>query len=138
VAKRKIPRPHRDSNPDCPDRPARSLVAIPTKLSLLWFVLNFLILMVYSWLIINMEIFVSNCLNSCYQRSTSARDEPGRRVQRGERLLHRTWRYRENFCAQKRRRRSKKTNTFTQDGRPLPGDRIGNLLNVSQTQYRSH
>jgi hypothetical protein len=33
VAKRKIPIPRRNSNPDRLDRPARSLVAIPTELS---------------------------------------------------------------------------------------------------------
>jgi hypothetical protein len=33
VVKRKIPIPHRESNPRTPYRPARSLIAIPTELS---------------------------------------------------------------------------------------------------------
>jgi hypothetical protein len=36
VVKRKIPSPRRESNPRTPDRPARSLVPIPTELSRLF------------------------------------------------------------------------------------------------------
>jgi hypothetical protein len=37
VSKKKIPNTRRESNPYRPDRPARSLVAIPTELSRLFF-----------------------------------------------------------------------------------------------------